>query len=90
MNIVLIYLIYISAILVPYLALTFKRINLRARLILASLFQLIFCYILDTILTNSTMLSGYLFSYGILVFTAIALNLILILLLWIMRGWKVK
>ena len=82
---------YIIAVL-PYLTLLYKKVNIRIRLLFDSLFEIIIFFILFFIIIkiNNATLITYAYSYEMIVFVTLVLNLFLILITWIISSWQKK
>lgn len=80
--------LYLS-ILLPYLTLLYKEVNIRIRLLFTTLFEILILVILTIVAAyaKNDLLITSLFFYNILVCLSIGLNVFIILLTWIKKKW---
>ena len=86
-NILMLFIMF--ALLLPYLALLYKKVNIRIRLLFASLFQLIIFYILFsiTIKTKNLVLLKNGYSFELIFVTSLTINFLAIVITWIFGKW---
>jgi len=78
--------------LLPYLALFYKEVNIRIRLLFASLFEIII-FFTSFIVINNTIIPltiEFAHTYEIIFLIIISFNLFIILMTWIMDRWGRK
>ena len=79
---------FYSLVLLPYFILLYRRVNIRIRLLIVSLIEIVIFYTIFLILNEDSPLIPYVFSYEIIVFVSILINLLFMCLFWISHRWS--